>query len=202
MLKIFQHTKEEQVTEEEKQIENFDKEIEKLKAEKAPIDQQIATLHAKIFAEKYFPEKKRMQAERGKLTPKRNNLQTKIDNLREEQAHAKLIKLMKENSQHIKVQINGSDVQIDKNLDVKVVFSCGHSIKVPIFEILRIQSTLKTTLQLLSTWDVNVRNGYNISRSLLCEGCMRAKRERIEKDHVYNPQHRTGQANIQIVIFK
>jgi hypothetical protein len=199
MLKLFQH--EEQATEEEEQIETFEKEIEKLKAEKAPTNLQMNTLHGKILAEPYFPEKRRMQTERGKLAVKSNKLQAEIDSLREKQAHPKIVYLFKSNLDAIKVTINGNRIEIDKNLDVVIPFSgCNHTKKVPVFELLRIQSTLKTNLQLLSTWEINLRNGYGLSRSLLCQECMQEKRKKLEKDHTYSPHHRTGQANIQISI--
>jgi hypothetical protein len=201
MLKLFQH--EEQATEEEKQIRNFEKEIEKLKAEKAPTDLQMNTLHGKILAEPYFPEKRRMQTERGKLAVKSNQLQTEIETLEEKQAYFKLVYLIKTNLDTIKVTANGNRIEIDKNSSVVIPFSgCSHTIKVPVFEIPRVQSTLKTNLQLLSTWEINLRNGYSLNRSLLCEQCMQEKREKLDKHHTYSPTHRTGQANIQITIFK
>jgi len=199
MFKLFQR-KEEQPSEEEKMIEKLDDELKKLKAEKDPIEKHIRALHSKIFHTSFPPDKRALQEERQPLARRNNQLQTKIDELREAQSLPKTALLWKNNRHRATLVINGNKIEISEDLKIAVLFTCGHSMKMAIYELLRHQSTLTTNLQMYSYWETTFANGASISGTFLCERCLKKRREELETRHIYTPTVRTGRANWAITI--
>lgn len=191
------------VEQEKKEIEKLENEIKTLEQEKAPLDEQSYHLHCKAITTTYKLDKDRIMAEKAEIYPKLTQLQNTIDGLREKQAIPKLIKLWKENRHIIKVVNNGNRIEIPEDLDAVIAFDgCDHTLKMPVYELLRYQTTMDTNTKLLNAWEIAVRNGNTITRSMLCDICMKEKKKKAEEQHLIQPSKRTGTAMIQIVIFK
>jgi hypothetical protein len=195
--KFFNRTTKEQPqpSEEEKQIQKYDIKIQKLKAEKKPINDQVRTLHSRKLHEPQPFEKKRIEAELQKPSIENNRLEAEINRLREAQALPKCRFLWKNNHNRVFLTINGLMVEIPANLEIEIKFSCGHSFKMPIYELLRHQSTLTTNHQLYSRWNAIFANSENAVGTFLCEECMKQKKKELADRHIYTPTKRTGQAN-------
>jgi len=184
--------------------------IEKIEAEKQPLEKEnrelakeLNYLHGKALKTDFMPDKNVIMDKRAKLYAQLTTNQTKIDSLNEKQAMPKLILLTKQNIHALRLFINNGRVQIPENLDVEIHFSgCNHVLTMPVYELLRHQSTLETNTQLLSTWEINIRNDYTTTRGFLCEECMAEKRKRLEKTGMYQPKKPIGSATVKIEIFK
>lgn len=196
------HKNHSEPAQEEKQINEIENEIEQLRPEEAKLSRECDLLHGKAMAEDYVPEKHKIMAEKAELYTKLSHIQNTINLLTEKQALPKLCKLLKENCHIIKVVINNSRIEVAENLDVVVNFECcSHTLKMPVYELLRYQTTMDTNTKLLNAWEIAIREGSTITKSILCVECMKDKKKQLEKGFS-TPSKRTGTATIQITIFK
>jgi len=187
---------------EENEIEKIENEIEQLRPEEAKLARECDLLHGKAMMEDYVPEKHKIMAERAELHGKLSSIQNTIRNLEEKQALPKLAKLLKENIGIIKVVVNDSRIEVAENLDTVIPFDgCSHSLKLPVYEILRYQSTMDTNRKLLMQWGIIMQGGSTITKSILCPECLKEKKKRLEKG-ISIPSKRSGIAVIEITVFK
>jgi hypothetical protein len=190
-------------SQEEKEIAKLEEEIKVAEGEKAPLDEQSYHLHCKAKATTYTLDKDKIMAERAKIENQIAPMRNQIDNLKEVVAIPQLVHLIKPNSQIIKVLNNGNRIEIPEDLNTVIRFDgCGHSLKMPVYELLRYQTTMNRNTQLLSAWEINIRNGDTTTREILCHECLKRNKKLLEERGVYEPHKRAGVARIQIVIFK
>lgn len=187
---------------EQNEIDKIENEIEQLRPEEATLARECDLLHGKAMAEDFVPEKHKIMAEKAELYTKLSHIQNTINLLTEKQALPKVDKLLKENLSIIKLMINNSRIEIAENTDVVIPFEgCNHTLKMALREILRFQTTMTRNCQLLSSWEIALREGSTITRSILCVECLKQKKKRLNEG--FNvPSKRTGTASIVITIFK
>lgn len=188
---------------EEKEIQNIENEIAPLRTEVHKLSQDSFLLHAEIRATKFHPKQKELQGKAHTLDTKIKHLQSEINTLTEKQAIPKLIHMLKENRQIIKLSINNNNrVEIPENLEITLTFEgCNHTRKMPVYELLRYQTTLDTNTKLLTQWEINIREGYTTQRNIHCEQCIEEKKTLLAKFHIIKPSKHTGIARVKIVIF-
>jgi hypothetical protein len=181
----------------------FDKPtLEELEREKAELSKKSGLIHAENFAITFVPKKRELDKQAEEVDTKLGHIKSEIDAITEEEALPKVAHLYKENRGIIKVMINNSRIQVAENLDVVVPFSgCTHTLKMSAYELLRFQSTMSRNTALLEAWQMALREGSTITKSILCPQCLKEKKKQLEKGF-NTPSKRTGSADVTITVFK
>jgi hypothetical protein len=185
------------------EIDPVEGELTTLTNENAELSKQSAFLHGKAITTTFKPEKDKIMAERAELETKISHNRDRLEQLKEQEALTELVKLMRRHIHDVRVNVNGSRVKIADNLNVTIPFEgCNHSLNLPVFELLRVQTTLKLNRHLLACWQTNINNDYTTHRQLLCQHCVQEKKRKLKKEGVYQPTKRSGTARIEIIVFR
>ena len=180
--------------------ETNENELTTLEREKAELSQKMSVLSAKARATEFMPEKTAYQTEKGEIYAKVMQIQDKIDNLKEKLSIAKLKTLLTETRHDVLLYINTNRVRITEDLNVEIQFSCGkHTLKIPVYEILRFQALVNSNEQLFEMWKTIINNKETRIRQLLCPQCSKEKKEHVEKFHIISNKP-TGTALIKIQV--
>lgn len=182
-------------------VPEIEHELTNLEQEKAQLSQKFSTLSAKARTTEYMPEKEKVIEQKGEIYTKMSQLQSNIDVLKEKLALSKIEALLQENRQDILLYCNNDNrIRIQENLIVEIPFSCGkHPLKMPIYEILRFQTTLEGNVRLREHWKTIINGKETRTRQLLCPQCMKERKEHAQKEHRISNQ-RTGIALIKIQV--
>jgi hypothetical protein len=180
------------------QKEETDDELTTLEQEKAQLSQQISNLSAQARTTDYLPVKKELILKKGK----QQALQSKIDKLKEAAAIEQIKQLITANAADILFYINSERVRVPTDLNVEVPFTCGrHKLRMPIYEVLRFQTTMQHNTTLLAYWNSAIANHETRVREIRCEKCMRERRLYSVRNHVASNRP-TGIVKIKIQVVK
>lgn len=179
---------------------------------KPNLDQQITTLQNRadrlrsemmaLPKNRTSPHKRRMRDDEANLRTELTILRDKRDNEREAQAFSKINDLFKTTNNTIIVRVNGLKVQPDQDLNITLRFSCGHTRRTHISEILSYQKECANNRVLLARWTATLNTQTTLNTRFSCDQCKKAKSKRFNKFRTRNDSDIIGTARMSIEIIK
>lgn len=170
-----------------------------LEKEHAELSQEEFNLSARIRATDLKSEKDKLAKLKGEVYTKEQQLKDRIDKIKEALCIPKLEAMLTENRHDILVYVNTTRIRIPESLNIELAFSCGHTLKIPVYELIRHQTTMRSNEHLLAHWTSIINNKETRTRQIMCERCMKEKREYAKKNHIASKQ-RTGTALVKIQV--
>jgi hypothetical protein len=180
--------------------QELERQLTTLEKTDAEISNEQFSIGAKIRATDLKTAKDKLAKQKGELYAKGQQVKDQINKLREALCIPKLEAMLTENRYDILLYVNGDRIRVPDNLAVEIRFSCRkHSLKMPLYELIRVQTNMPNNQTLLAHWTSIINGKETRTRQLMCEQCMTEKREYAKKHHITSKQ-RTGIALIKIQV--
>jgi hypothetical protein len=146
------------------------------------LEKQLANLYmqendlkSRIMAETHFPTKRNLMEQKAKLYERIQQIERKLDEIKEENAKEELNKLLIEHHRLIFLSVNGVKIEIPTDLKPEIKYQpCGHKQKIHIAELLR-NPQFPSNTNLLDHWQRTLKEDVTISTMLLCPQCRKEK---------------------------
>jgi len=172
----------------EKPMSQIEKEIANLYTQ----DQEL-TISMRVTRD--LREKRKIESARNILRKRIQELETKIQDVKEKEALEDLNKLLIEHRYLIFLSVNGARIEIPTNLQVELTFQpCKHKTKVYIAELLR-NPQFPSNTNLLDHWQRVLNNDITTTMMLNCSECQKQKQSKLVQWGIQQEKP-NGRANI------
>jgi len=162
---------------------NLDLEIDRLQI-------QADRLHSKIMATGRnitSAIKRKYQDEEADILHEITILRDKKEALQEAEALEKINDLFRASEYVIIIEINAMRTKPDQDLNIELKFSCGHTRKIHMSEMLSYQKSIKNPQVLLAKWNAILSSQTALTTRFSCEECKRAKAEKFARFRRHSP---------------
>jgi hypothetical protein len=170
--------------------------MNELEKQLSTLYQEEGDLKSRIMAETHFPTKRQLMEQKAKLYERIQQIERKLDEIKEENAKEELNKLLIEHRYLIFLSVNGRKLEVPENLQVELTFEpCHHKSKIFIGELLR-NPQFPSNTNLLDHWQRLLTEDTTITTMRLCEQCRKDRESLKAKLGFWQPERPIGRANI------
>ena len=178
--------------------------------ENPTLDQQINNLqiqanrlHSLIMAEakgKTSPIKRKRQDERADILHEITILRDKKEAILETEALEKINAEFRNTKHIIVVEVNNYRITLDEDFNFELKFSCAHTRKTHVSEMLSYQKACRNKRVLLTRWQAILNAPTTLTTSFSCEQCKAKKAKKFNLFRKHTPKDIIGTAQMSLRI--
>ena len=174
-----------------------------LDVEIVDLQKQVDRLRSEIMSEakgKTSPLKRERQTQKAKLMQQIGILTEKRDLQRYAEALEKINDLFQNTKRVLILEVNNYRIELDKDFNFMLKFSCKHTRKTHLRELLSYQKSCPNNQVLLTRWTSILSTPTALTTGFSCEECKRAKAKKFALFRRHTPSDTIGTASIALQI--